>query len=145
MNKFIRRIFIKLALIILIIIFALFNCKYISFQYGFSDVSINNKTTYSGAISHIKNIQKIEYYRKDILNNDNKYMVYIISNGSTALLEATEADIVAIELAGATDIYAVKEISPVPFYFELMLMIFIAFYPHRSKDEGGWPADNLKK
>ena len=103
MNNFIRRFFIKLALVILIIIFALFNCKYISFQYGFSDVSINNKTTYSGAISNIKNIQKIEYYRKDILNNNNKYMVYIISNDSTALLEATEADIIAIELAGATD------------------------------------------
>ncbi len=145
MNNFIRRFFIKLALVILIIIFALFNCKYISFQYGFSDVSVNNKTTYSGAISNIKNIQKIEYYRKDILNNNNKYMVYIISNDSTALLEATEADIIAIELAGATDIYDVKEISPVPFYFELMLMIFIVFYPTRSKDEGGWPADNLKK
>lgn len=135
MKKILIRVLVKFALVILIIVFALFNCKYQSFKFGSSTVSVNHKDSYSEVISTIQNIDKIEYYKKDILTDSYKYKVYITTDKEAYLLNATDADITQIELAGATKVYDVQEISPVPFYFEIMLAIFIIFYPSRSDDE----------
>lgn len=124
----ITRFFIKLIILAGLACFALVNYRCLSLDKGWSVVSINNKESIT-AVSLIESIPtKIEYYKKPF--SDDEYKVYIETNGDNYLFDATEKDLLVLDVLGvfAPNIKPQK-ITPIPFYVELILGLIIIFLP----------------
>ena len=125
---------VKLIIILGLACFALVNYRCLTFDKGWSTVSINNNESVS-AFKLINSIpSKIEYYEKTISNNEYGYKVFIVTNGDNYLLDATEQDIQALDVLGifASNIKPEK-IAPIPFYVEIIIGVIVLIIPVRRK------------
>ena len=78
-------------------------------------------------------MEKIEYYKRTLPYRDYIYRVYLETDNSGYLLNATAEDIAAIRLIGQTGIIEVSEITIVPFYVEIIILI-IPFGSRRKEE-----------
>lgn len=123
--------FIKTPLIICLFFFALFNYRYISFDKGYSTVEINNQRSVKIVASFINDpTTKIEYYKKTIPDDSYQYKVYLVTSGDAYLLDATEEDIQMLDTIGLLSSNVIpQKITPIPFYVEIIIGLFILFFP----------------
>lgn len=145
---------LKLILLIIIVLFALFNYKFISFDKGISKTNMDNMSVRQ-ALTTITNITKIEYYHRPFMKGrDNSvpqpsnyqpydyiYRVYIVTNNEAYLLKATQDDIDAFNTIGIfSKSLKPNKITPIPYYIEIIigfLILVIPFgIPKQKKD--GW-------
>ena len=119
---------IKLILLVAIVVFALWNYRYLSFDKGFSKTQMEDDF-----ISTIVGIKKVEYYENTI-QNEYKYKVYIVTNEDAYLLNATQEDIDSFSLLGIfSDNIQPEKITPIPFYVEIVVGLIIIFFPTGKK------------
>ena len=122
---------IKLILLVAIVVFALWNYRYLSFDKGFSKTQMEDD--FSSTISTIVGIKKVEYYENTI-QNEYKYKVYIVTNEDAYLLNATQEDIDSFSLLGIfSDNIQPEKITPIPFYVEIVVGLIIIFFPTGKK------------
>lgn len=131
------RVFIKLVLIVLIVLFAFFNYKYISFDKGISQRSMGNKSV-GEFLQTLSGIKSIQYYKKTITlpqsSEDYIYKVYIVTTEEAYLLDATQDDIDAFNVLGIFSSSLKPElIKPIPFYVEIILGVIILIIPFGRK------------
>lgn len=134
--KPISKFILKTILLLVLILFALINYRCLSINKGWSTVNINNKETIS-AIKFINSIPtKIEYYKKTIKNNEYDYKIYIETNDKNYLFDATYESIQTLDIIGifAKDIKP-QEITPIPFYIEIIIGFIIIIIPFGKKQE----------
>lgn len=81
--------------------------------------------------------KKIEYYKRTLPYRDYIYRVYLETDNSGYLLNATAEDIAAIRLIGQTGIIEVSEITIVPFYVEIIIGFIILIIPFGSRRKRG--------
>ena len=129
------KIIIKLLLIAGIIVFALWNYRFLTFNKGFSKTNYENKSI-SQTLSTLKNINKVEYYKTVIKKDDYTYNVYIETTEDAYLLKATQDDIDSFKVLGIfSNKLNPQKISPIPFYFEIIIGFIILLIPTGSKSK----------
>ncbi len=137
------QIFLKLILIIVITLFALFNYRFISFDKGISKTNMDNMSV-TEVLTTITGITKIEYYQRPFMvdrsNENNRpsnyqqddyiYRVYIVTNNDAYLLTATQDDINAFKTLGIFNkTIQPNKITPIPYYVEIIIGILILIIP----------------
>ena len=122
---------VKLLLLAAIIIFALVDYRLLSFSKGFSEIPNNEEQNFTDTVKTIIDIEAIEYYKNPISNEDDQaYVVYVITKEKACLLTASESEIAALDFLGIfADNFKPKEISPIPFYYEIIAGIVILIIP----------------
>ena len=80
------------------------------------------------------NIEKVEYYKKTIKQDNYKYNVYIQTNDYAYLFLATQDDIDSFKTMWLfSGNLKPQKISPIPFYIEIIIGFVILIIPIRSK------------
>ena len=138
--------FLKLIIIVLIVLFALFNYKFISFDKGISKTSAENMSV-SEVLTTVTGIVKVEYYERPFMKKikesedsvsrpgnyqyyDYTYRVYIVTNNEAYLLNATQDDIDAFNILGIfSKTIKPNKISPIPYYVEIIVGFLILVIP----------------
>lgn len=127
------RLFIKFILLVAITLFALSNYRLFNFGSGCSRSSINSDNSFKETFIEALSVEKIEYYKRTLPYGDYIYRVYLETDNSGYLLNATAEDIAAIRLIGQTGIIEVSEIIIVPFYVEIIIGFIILIIPFGSR------------
>lgn len=137
------KFFLKLILLVIITLFALFNYKFISFEKGISKTSMDNMSV-SEALTTVTGITKVEYYQRPFMKGRDKngyypsnyqpydyiYRVYIVTNNDAYLLLATQDDINAFNtLSIFSKTLKPNKIAPIPYYVEIIIGLLIIFIP----------------
>lgn len=119
---------VKLALCAGIVLFALVNYRTFSFDKGWSIVTVNVNKPESApqVVASLTSIQKVEYYKN---NFSAGYKVFISDAHHNYLLAASEDDIDAIKALSILSKNKPKQITPVPFYVEIIVGIIILAIP----------------
>ena len=100
--------FIKPAIILLIVIFALFNYRVLSFGGGISKFDMKDAgssiedsgSSFGNFILTLSSIEKVEYYEKTIKFTENTHNYYILTSDGAYLMESTEDGVDAFKLLG---------------------------------------------
>lgn len=135
------QILLKLILLTIIILFALFNYRVISFEKGISKTNMNNMSA-SEVLTTVANISKVEYYQvmkeptyngqrpSNYQPSDYIYRVYIVTNQDAYLLKATQDDINAFNTIGLFNkTLTPNKITPIPIYVEIIIGLLVIFIP----------------
>lgn len=124
---------IKMILIVGIVLFALVNYRYFSFNKGFSKLSMEDKSV-TQVLSTLTGVTKVEYYKKTISKDENVYSVYIVTNQDVYLLSATQEEIEGFNILGIfSNNFKPEKITPIPFYVEIVLGLIILLIPFGRK------------
>lgn len=148
--KIIYQIIIKLALVVVIILFALSNYKYISFEKGISKTYFNDMSV-RNILQTVSGVKSVQYYKKTIppiatptfgprpsnyQSYDYIYKVYIVTSEDAYLLDATQDDIDAFKVLGVFSSKLKPElIKPIPFYYEIIIGLIIIVIPFGLKKQ----------
>lgn len=128
------RFILKLLLLLGLAVFALVNYRYLSFDKGWSNFGENSNGSFTAESFYDYIPTKIEYYEKTIKNNEYDYRIFIKTNGGNYLFEATAQDITALEALGMiVPTFRPQQITPIPFYVEIILGIIILVLPFGRK------------
>lgn len=135
------QILLKIVLLAIIILFALFNYRFISFDKGISKTNIDNMSV-RDVLTTVTNITKLEYYQigeepnysghrpSNYQPQDYIYRVYIVTNEDAYLLKATKDDINAFNTIGIfSKTLKPNKISPIPIYVEVIIGLLIIAIP----------------
>ena len=125
------RVFIKIALLFVLLFVALCNYRLFTFSRGCSGSTMSGDFTES--LLESLSVDRIEYYKRTIPSDDSTYKVYIETVSSGYLLDATDADIAAIELLDRSVIIEAEENTIIPFYVEIIVGLLILFIPFGSR------------
>ena len=145
------RVFIKLILLSIITIFALFNYRVLNFDKGFSKTNLNNMGVVE-VLTTVSNIEKVEYYKMPFMSENNSpdrpsyyqsfdyiYRVYIVTSEDAYLLGATADDIRAFKTLGIfSKNLSPNKITPIPYVVEIiagLILICIPFGKRKAKTE----------
>lgn len=139
------KLFIKLILLLILTLFALFNYRFISFNKGISKTKMDNNMSITEILTTVTSINKIEYYKRPFMNGRDKnsphqpsnyqsydyiYRVYIVTNNEAYLLKATQDDINAFNTIGIfSQSFKPNKISPIPYYVEIIIGFIILIIP----------------
>ncbi len=137
------KFFIKLLLLGLIVTFALFNHKYISFDKGISKTDFEDKSVI-GVLTTVTGVKSVQYYKKTFAREDGyNYKVYIVTTGDAYLLDATDDDIKAFKTLGIfSSKFQPEKISPIPFYVEVIVGFLVLVIPFGKKSSHNRPAEH---
>ncbi len=145
---------LKLLILIILILFALFNYRFISFDKGISKTSMDNMSVRE-VLSTVTNITKVEYYQRPFMNGkpndeiprpsnyqpyDYMYRVYIVTSDDAYLLKATKDDIEAFQTLGIfSQTLKPNKLKPIPYYVEIIIGFLVLIIPFgkpkkKSKD-----------
>lgn len=135
---------LKLILLTIITLFALFNYRFISFDKGISKTNMDDKSVRQ-VLSTVADITKVEYYKRPFMDGkpsngsqrpsnyqpyDYIYRVYIVTNNEAYLLKATEDDIEAFQTLGIfSKTLKPNKINPIPYYIEIIIGFLILVIP----------------
>lgn len=135
------QIFLKLILLTIIVLFALFNYKFISFEKGISKTNMNNMSV-SEVLTTVYNIKEVDYYQimdepnynghrpSNYQPQDYIYRVYIVTNEDAYLLKATQDDINAFNTIGLFNkTLKPNKISPIPVFVEIIIGFLVLVIP----------------
>ena len=137
---------IKPAIILLIVIFALFNYRVITFGGGFSKFDMEDAgssiedsgSSFGNFILTLSSIEKVEYYEKTIKFTENTHNYYILTSDGAYLMESTEDGVDAFKLLGIfSEKLQPKKITPIPYYIDLLVIIAVIFIPLETKKKKG--------
>ena len=127
------RFLIKLALIGVIVMFGLINYRIYSFDKGFSNTDLGDKS-FVEVVKTIAGIEKVEYYENGLGDNKDMYNVYIVSNEEAYLFLASEADMSVFKIAGLfSDKISPSKIKPIPLYAYIIAGIIVLILPMGKK------------
>lgn len=147
------QILLKFFLLLIIVLFALFNYKFISFDKGISKTSMENMSVRE-VLTAVTGITNVEYYEMPFMkkikeSNDSVhrpsnyqsydyiYRVYIVTNNDAYLLKATQDDIDAFNVLGIfSKTLKPNKITPIPYYVEIIIGFLVLVIPFgRPKKE----------
>lgn len=127
---------IKLTLIAALTIFALYNYRFLSFDKGWSNFSINKNEDISAIVNIKSTPTKVEYYKKTFSNNEYIYRIFISTNEENYLLHARQYDIDNLDLIANFDKNIKPNlIKPIPFYVEIIIGLIILIIPFGRKNK----------
>jgi len=129
-----NKLLIRLAIIVVVILFALINCRMLSFEHGISKCEIPDGKK---SITEIINIEKVEYYKSAVRYYDDKpYNIYLKTNDGAYLINGTEKDVQTLQNMGKfSKKYTPRKIGYIPIYVEILLAGVILLFPYRTKNE----------
>ena len=133
MSKVTKNI-IKLFIIAGIIVFALWNYRFLTFNKGLSNRNSPNNQTITQTLYLLSNIQKVEYYEKTIKQDKYIYNIYIETSDDSYLLQCTQDDVDSFKTMSifSGNLKPIK-IAPIPFYVEIIVILIIGFIPTETK------------
>ena len=125
-----KRFFIKLALIVVVLAIGVWNYKLVSFNGGIKFPS-EAPATFSDSIKELTNIQKIYYYNNPFGED---YVTIIETDEHLYLSTATQEELNLIDIAGifASDLKP-QSVTIIPWYVYLIVVLVIAFFPRLKR------------
>lgn len=129
----IAKICIRAVLIVLIVLFALFNYKVITFSHGISKRQEDNKNVLQ-SLQSLSDVKVVKYYDKIVPTKSETdssvyiYRLYVETTEEAYLLNVTQDHIDAFEVVSKFDPkYTPQKITPIPFYVEIIVGIIVLF------------------
>ena len=125
-----KRFFIKLALIVVVLAIGVWNYKLVSFSGGIKFPS-EAPATFTDTIKELTNIQKIYYYNNPFGED---YVTIIETDEHLYLSTATQDELNVIDFAGifASDLKP-QPVTIIPWYVYLIVVLVIAFFPRLKR------------
>ena len=129
------RTLVKILVVFAILVFALFNYRFLTFSQGISQHNFEDQSVLE-AMQTLSNIKTVQYYHKTFVSksDDDKsqyiYRVYLETDDAAYLLDATQDDIDMFETLGIFNSkLQPKKITPIPFYVEIVVSIIVLILP----------------
>lgn len=130
----------KFLIVIGLFVGLLLNYRLLDFENGFAQIATQTDNA-SSNISTLLNIEKITYYENPIQfastgedsELSNPYIMLVATDGITYIYFVSNEEVSALSVAGIfLNNISPDKISPIPFYYFLIVLVVILFLPTKK-------------